>query len=117
MSNRTPSINQVIISGNIVQDAVIKHVGDKKTPVTTLRIANNQSYRDKENKWQEKATFLDVEVWGSRAEKGEKYYKKGIPIIIEGNLKENQWEDKDGNRHSKILIHASKIHILKYPDK
>ena len=112
---RVPSINQIIISGNIVQDAVVKHVGANNTAVTTIRIANNQSFLNKEKEWQDKTTFVDVEIWGSRAEKGEKYYKKGIPLIIEGDLKENQWEDKEGKKHSKILIKANKVHVLEFP--
>ena len=87
---RVPSINQIIISGNIVQDAVVKHVGAGNIAVTTIRIANNQSFLNKEKEWQDKTTFVDVEIWGSRAEKGEKYYKKGIPLIIEGDLKERK---------------------------
>lgn len=116
MSFRTPSINSVSISGNIVRDAEINHVGDASTPVTTITVAHNQRYKAKNGNWQETVSFIDVEVWGILAERGS-YYKKGIPVIVEGVLKNNQWKDKEGKNHSKIMVRASKIHVLVYPDK
>lgn len=113
---RTPSINNVSLAGNIVRDAVINRVGENKVPVTTLTIAHNQRYKGKDDKWQETVSFVDVEVWGALAER-EDYYKKGVPVVIEGTLKENQWKDKEGKSHSKIVIRADRVHILNYPDK
>ena len=116
MSFRTPSINTVSISGNIVRDAEINHVGEAKTPVTTITVAHNQRYKAKSGKWQEAVSFIDVEVWGALAER-DAYYKKGIPVIVEGVLKGNQWKDKEGKSHSKVVVRAAKIHVLVYPEK
>ncbi|MCF7913451.1 MAG: single-stranded DNA-binding protein [Candidatus Cloacimonetes bacterium] len=116
MSFRNPSINSVSISGNIVRDAEINHVGDANTPVTTITVAHNQRYKAKDGKWQETVSFIDVEVWGPLAER-EDYYKKGVPVIVEGILKGNQWKDKEGKSHSKVIVRASKVHVLVYPDK
>ncbi len=116
MSFRTPSINSVSISGNIVRDAEVNHVGESNTPVTTITVAHNQRYKAKSGKWQETVSFIDVEVWGPLAERGD-YYKKGVPVIVEGVLKGNQWKDKEGKGHSKVVVRAAKIHVLVYPDK
>ena len=116
MSFRTPSINSVSLAGNIVRDAVINHVGENNIPVTTLTIAHNQRYKDKTDEWKETVSFVDVEVWGALADRGD-YYKKGIPVIVEGSIKENQWKDKDGKTHSKVILRADRIHILSYPEK
>lgn len=116
MSFRTPGINNVSLSGNIVRDAEVNHVGDAQTAVTTITIAHNQRYKAKSGKWQETVSFIDVEVWGALAER-DAYYKKGVPVIVEGVLKANQWKDKEGKGHSKVVIRAAKIHVLVYPDK
>ena len=116
MSFRTPSINHVSISGNIVRDAEVNHVGEGNTAVTTITIAHNQRYKAKSGKWQETVSFIDVEVWGVLAERGD-YYKKGIPVIVEGVLKGNQWKDKDGKGNSKVVVRAAKVHVLVYPEK
>jgi len=114
---RTPNINNVTLAGNIVRDPEIRQIGKKKTAVTNITIANNRKYLDKDGKWQEETTYVDAEVWGSQAEKLGEYGKKGTPVIVEGNLKLNQWEDKQGKSHSKLLLRAEKVHILNYPEK
>ena len=117
MAIKTPNINNVTIGGNIVRDPEIREVGEKKTKVTKVTIANNRRYQDKGGKWQEETTFVDAEVWGAQAEKIGEYAKKGTPVIVEGNLKLNKWEDKEGTSHSKLFIRAEKVHILDYPEK
>jgi len=57
MSKRTPNVNTIIIGGNIVRDPEIKEVGDKKTKVTTITIANNRPYQDKDGNWQDETTL------------------------------------------------------------
>jgi len=112
MSTKTPNINSVILGGNIVADPEIRKIGDKKTPVTTVTIANNRRYQDKDGEWQEVTAFVDVELWSSLAEKIGQQAKKGTPVIIEGTLKQDRWEDKNGNKQSKLLIRADRVHIL-----
>ena len=117
MSFRTPNINLIVMGGNIVREPEVKEVGEKKTKIARITVANNRPYQDKDGKWQEETTFVDVEVWGAQAKKIEEYCKKGTPIVAEGNLKLNKWENKEGKTFSKLLIHADKIHILDYPEK
>ncbi|OPX26826.1 MAG: hypothetical protein B1H05_01610 [Candidatus Cloacimonas sp. 4484_140] len=117
MSKRTPNVNTIIIGGNIVRDPEIKEVGDKKIKVTTITIANNRPYLDKEGNWQEETTFVDVEAWGNQAKKIEDNAEKGSPILVEGNLKLNQWENNEGKTISKILIRADRIHVLEHEKK
>jgi single-strand DNA-binding protein len=117
MSLRPPSINSVSIAGNIVRDAQVNHVGSNNIAVTTITIAHNQRYKGKDDKWQEAVSFVDVEIWGAMAERAEEFYKKGVPVIVEGSLKSNNWKDKDGRSHSKILIRADRVHLLSFPDR
>ena len=117
MAIRTPNINNVTLAGNIVRDPEIREVGEKKTKVTTITVANNRPYQDKDGKWQQETTYVDAEVWGLQAEKLGEYGKKGTPVILEGNLKLDKWEDKEGKSHSKLLVRADRVHILNYPEK
>ncbi|MBN2017371.1 MAG: single-stranded DNA-binding protein [Candidatus Cloacimonetes bacterium] len=117
MSKRTPSVNTIIISGNVVRDPEVKEVGDNKLKVTTFTIANNRPYQDKDNNWQEETTFVDIEAWGNLAKKIENRTEKGSPLLVEGSLKLNQWENNDGKTVSKILIRADRIHVLEHEKK
>ncbi len=117
MSRRTPNLNTIIIGGNIVRDPEVKEVGEKKIKVTTFTIANNRSYQDKDNNWQDETTYVDVEAWGNQAKKIEDKGEKGSPILVEGSLKLNQWENNEGQTISKILIRADRIHMLEQGKK
>ena len=117
MSKRTANVNTIVIGGNIVRDPEVREVGENKTKVTTITIANNRSYQDKDNNWQEETTYIDVEAWGNQAKKIGDRAEKGSPIIVEGSLKLNQWENDEGKTISKILIRADKVHVLEHDKK
>lgn len=117
MNWRTPPINNVSIAGNIVRDASVNHVGDNNIAVTTITVAHNQRFKGKDDKWQESVAYVDVEIWGTLAERAEDFYKKCVPVIVEGSLKTNSWKDKEGKNHSRLLVRADRVHILSFPDK
>jgi single-strand DNA-binding protein len=60
----------------------------------------------------EETTFVDVDMWGRRGEVIAQYLKKGDPIFIEGRLSFRQWDDKDGNKRSKLSVTAENFEFL-----
>ena len=67
----------------------------------------------KTNEKKSEVTFVDVEVWGKQAEPCQKYLTKGSPVMIEGRLKLDQWEDKaSGQKRSKLKIVAENVQFL-----
>lgn len=117
MSQRAPSINSTYISGNLVRDPEVRQIGTNKTSVCTVTVANNHGYMDKENQWQEITTYVDVELWGKLAQRVENYCQKGSPIIVQGQLRQINWTDKESKKHTKLQIRGDKLHILSYPEK
>ena len=69
-----------------------------------LAIAVNRKYRTKEGEDREEVTFIDCECWGPRAEVIAKYFSKGKPIFLEGRLKLDSMEYKDGQKRSKMRV-------------
>jgi single-strand DNA-binding protein len=74
--------------------------------VTTLGLAVNEKYKDKEE-----VLFVDVTVWGKNAETCAEYLHKGSPVFVEGKLKLNTWE-QDGQKRSKIDVTALSVQFL-----
>ncbi len=97
------SYNKVILMGNLTRDVQTKQVAGNQT-VAELAIAVNRKYRTKEGEDREEVTFIDCECWGPRAEVIAKYFSKGKPIFLEGRLKLDSWEDKDGQKRSKMRV-------------
>ena len=67
-------------------------------------LAINRRYRGGDGEMKEETTFIDVETWGRQAELVGQYLTKGRNCFVEGSLKLDQWEDKSGNKRSKIKV-------------
>jgi single-strand DNA-binding protein len=100
---KMPSYNKVILMGNITRDVQLKQTSGNQS-VVELGIAVNRKYKLKDGTEKEEVTFVDCECWGPRAEVIAKYFSKGKPIFIEGRLKLDTWEDKDGSKRSKMRV-------------
>ena len=99
------NINHIIITGNLVANPASRET-NTGTPVATATIANNQFFNDDQGERQQVTTFVDVTVWGKSGENFASLAKKGQEIIIEGQLRRNDWESEDGQRHSKHFLKA-----------
>lgn len=89
------SYNRVILMGNVTRDPELKHLqGDKA--VCTFGVAVNHSYKSASGERKEEVTFVDCDAWGKTAEMIAQYFTKGKPIMLEGRLRMDSWEAKDG---------------------
>lgn len=98
-----PNYNKVLLMGNITRDIELKHTPSNQA-VATIGLAVNRRYKTKEGEDREDVTFVDCEAWGRTAEVIHQYFGKGKPIFVEGRLKLDQWEDKDGKKQSKLRV-------------
>lgn len=98
-----PSYNKVLLMGNITRDVQLKQTSGNQS-VVEIGVAVNRKYKTKDGQEREEVTFVDCECWGPRAEVIAKYFTKGKPIFIEGRLKLDTWEDKDGQKRSKMRV-------------
>lgn len=111
MDLRMPSINKVIISGNLVRDPDTR-ILENGTHLAKMSIANNQRYRDRNGEWQEKTCYVNIIAWRKTAELVSEFCRKGSPVLVEGELVFNSWEDRDGSKRSRIEVNARRIQFL-----
>ncbi|MCK4807974.1 MAG: single-stranded DNA-binding protein, partial [Candidatus Aegiribacteria sp.] len=111
MDLRMPSINKVIISGNLVRDPDTR-ILENGTHLSKMSIANNQRYRDRNGEWQEKTCYVNIIAWRKTAELVGEFCRKGSPVLVEGELIFNSWEDRDGSKKSRIEVNARRIQFL-----
>ena len=98
-----PSYNKVLLMGNLTRDVQLKSLPSGQ-PVAEIGLAINRKFKTKDGQDREEVTYVDCECWGPRAEVINKYFSKGKPIFIEGRLKLDSWEDKDGQKRSKMRV-------------
>ena len=98
-----PSLNKVLLIGNLTRDPDVRMMSNGR-PVCNFGLALNRNYKDSEGNRKEEVTFVDVECFGPRAEAVAKFFAKGRSIFVEGRLKLDQWESKDGEKRSAIRV-------------
>ena len=99
-----PNYNKVILMGNLTRDPEVKYTSGG-TAIAKLGMAINRTWTNKEGQKQEETTFVDVDAFGRQAEVIRQYLKKGRPVMIEGRLKLDQWDDKQtGQKRSKLGV-------------
>ena len=97
------NFNKVLLMGNLTRDVELKYTPNNQ-PVAAFGIAMNRRYRTRDGEDREDTTFVDCEAWGRTAEVMNQYLAKGRPVFLEGRLKLDQWQDKDGNNRSKLRV-------------
>ncbi|WP_028973327.1 single-stranded DNA-binding protein [Spirochaeta cellobiosiphila] len=102
-------INQVVIVGRLTRDAELRYT-NTGTAVGRMSIAVNRRRRSDSGS-NEETSFFDVVLWGKTAESLNQYLQKGKQIAIQGELRQNRWE-QDGQSRSRIEIHAMNVQLL-----
>jgi single-strand DNA-binding protein len=102
-------INQLVLVGRLTRDAELKYI-TTGTAVSKFGIAINRRKKVNEE-WVEEAHFFNIVLWGKIAESLNPYLKKGKQVGIEGELRQNRWE-QDGQPRSRIEIVANNIQLL-----
>ena len=95
------SFNRVILVGNLTRDPELRYI-PSGTAVAEIGLAVNDRVKRNEQ-WVDETTFVDVTMWGRTAEVANEYLSKGSPVLIEGRLKYDTWEDKQTNQKKSKL--------------
>jgi single-strand DNA-binding protein len=103
------NLNVVVLIGRLTRDAELKYT-NSGTAVTKFSLAVNRR-RKTGDQWIEEANFFDITIWGRMAEGLTQYLVKGKEVAIEGELRQNRWE-QDGQPRSKVEITANNIQLL-----
>lgn len=107
-----PSFNKVILMGNITRDIEVKYT-PSGSAVATIGLAVNEKYKTKNGDTKDETVFVDVDIWGNSAEIVAQYLAKGDPILIEGKLKLDSWEDKQsGQQRSRLKVTCLNFQML-----
>ena len=105
------SFNRVILLGNVTRDPELRYIASGSA-VTTLGLAMNDRRKNAAGEWVDQTTFVDVTLWARTAEIACEYLTKGSPVMIEGRLKLDSWEDNDGQKRSKLCVVGERMQLL-----
>jgi single-strand DNA-binding protein len=103
-----------MLIGRLTRDPEVRFLSGGMQ-VTSLSIAVNRNFKDKNGEWREEVSFFDVETFGKIAEKVGTQLSKGYQVIIEGELRQDRWESPSGEKRSKVKIVAYRIALIGKP--
>ena len=106
-----PNFNKVYLMGNLTRDPELRTTSSG-TPVCQFGMAVNRIYNNSNGERQEETTFVDIEAWGRQAETISKYVNKGNPLFVEGRLKLDTWENKEGEKRSKMKVVLENMQLI-----
>lgn len=106
------SFNRVILVGNLTRDVELRYI-PSGTAVTDIGLAVNDRVK-RNDEWVDETTFVDITLWARTAEIAAQYLSKGAPVLIEGRLKLDQWE-QDGQKRSKLKVIGERMQMLGAP--
>jgi len=105
------SVNKVILVGNLGGDPEVRYL-DGGSVVARFNIATNESYRNKAGELVEQTEWHRIELWDNLAKIAEQYLRKGSQVYIEGRIRSETWQDKDGVQKTGIRIRATGMTLL-----
>ena len=95
--------SKAIIMGNLTRDPELRTTPNG-AQVCSFSVAVNRSFRDSSGTQQEAVSFIDCSAWGRGGEIISQYAKKGSGIMVSGRLDQRSWEDKEGQKRSRVEI-------------
>lgn len=90
------NLNVIVLQGNLVADPEI--VGNEKN-VARFTIAVNNGFGE-----HKETAFIDCVAFGKQVDAIKEYFEKGKQVLVRGSIRQNRWEDKEGQKRSKLEV-------------
>lgn len=84
-------MNKVILMGRLTKDPELRTSGETKVARYTLAV-------DRRFSKDEQADFINIVCFGKSAEFAEKYFKKGMKVLVTGRIQTGSYENKEGQK-------------------
>ena len=103
-------LNKVLLVGRVTADPQVRTTPGGQA-VTTIGVATNRVWTDKNNQKQEETEFHNVVLWGRQAEVAGQYLTKGAMVLIEGRMQTRSWTDKTGGQRKTTEVVAERMQL------
>jgi single-strand DNA-binding protein len=105
------NLNKVFLIGNLTRDPQLRYT-PSGSAVADLGLAVNRKYKAQDGTLKEDVCYVNLTAWGRTAENAAEYLSKGRPVFVEGRLKFDQWESKEGEKRNKLSVVIERLQFL-----
>ncbi len=102
-------LNHVMLIGRLTRDAELKYT-QNGFAISNFSIAVNRR-RKNGDQWVDEVSYFEINLFGKSAESLKQYLLKGKQIAVDGELRQDRWE-QDGQSRSKVIIVANNVQLL-----
>lgn len=103
-------INRATLLGNLGEAPELRDTQGGQA-VLNFRLATTTRYKSGDE-WKENTQWHNCVVWGARAEALAKILEKGTRVLVEGEIRNSSYEDREGVKKYKSEINVSELHLL-----
>jgi single-strand DNA-binding protein len=112
MEPNMASLNKVMLIGNLTRDPQLKYLPNQ-TAICEFGLAVSRKYKAANGEQREDTAFVDCTLFGKGGEIFNQYMTKGKPVFVEGRLKYDTWDDKNGGgKRSKMSVVVEDFQFL-----
>ncbi len=105
------AINTILLGGHLTRDPQVRFLANEQA-VANFALAINRRFKGSDGQMKDEVTFVDIECWGRTAELVGQYLTKGRACFIQGRLKLDQWQDKEGKARQRLKVIADSVQFL-----
>lgn len=110
------SFLKVSAIGNIGKISEIRQT-QSQLQVVDFSLATNEKVKNKSGEWEKVTTWLKCTVFGKQAELCAQYLDVGKLVYVEGKLRQDNWETRDGINKTTLLVIVDDIQFLSFSDE
>ena len=104
-------MNKVILTGRVGQSPDT-NTTQGGTVISKFTLATSERYKGKDGERKERTEWHNVRTWNKTAEFVDKYVTKGSQVLIEGRIRYETYDGKDGSKRYVTIIDAENIELL-----
>lgn len=98
-----------VVMGRMTKEAELRFTPSGNA-VAKFTVVVNSKYKASDGTMKEDATFLECVAWNKTAELLGQYTRKGSKILVDGELRQENWDDKTtGQKRSKMVLTVGKV--------
>lgn len=106
------SLNRIVLCGNLTADPELSYTPSGMA-ITKFSMAVNERVKNQQEEWVDRPCYVDITAFGRQAETSNEYLSKGAPVLLEGKLRYDTWDAKDGSgKRSKHYVVADRVQFL-----
>ena len=102
--------NSVMLIGRPGAEPEVKNLSNNK--VARFRLAVDERRMNANREWVNNTQWFTLVAWGKTADRVERNVKKGLQVAVEGSLRNNEWTDDKGLRHSNTEIWINDLFLI-----